>query len=650
MAVPCESVAAQPRLDNSLVLAVPDGCQRDIGDTLTVAVWMRNLTQQVTGFQAFLEYDNELLGYRGDLSSYTSDPFDDHVQSIFFAELDHPGQLDLEGHTWSGGTSDDSLLATLVFDITAECETTSVPFRDASPFTSGLSNQGNPIPTELVDTPLFILDDTPPTATQGSIDPYYATDTEAEAAAIAATTDPTDNCSAREDILITADTSGDCSATITVTLTDECGNETEYYYNTRIDNEAPTATQGSIASCYASAGLAEAAAVAATTDLDDNCTDPGDLNVTVNTVGDCSATVTVTIEDECENAVDVIYDTRIDDENPSITAPGAISMNADAGGCDVTLTPSEIGYPVASDNCSVVEDIEITFVRSDGKVNLSDAYEAVDSPITITWQGEDECGNIKQDIQTITVSALNEMVVSIAHQPTITPGPLDRCITFELWDCALGYIPAEEVLTFSSGIASTTVLVACGDYECVTARDMLHTLRRTLDTAPYFEISGRQYVADFYSAGADLLGGNFNDDSWIEILDYAVFVWQWGTDYGTGDTDCTTAYPHADIDGDGWVDNVEFTFLLGNFLAGNEDNCCGEPLAHVPNEGPLTEVSVRELYRRGLGHLAIADSNGDGWVDEEDMIAFAQGVRPAGGSDEVSERRLKGASSARGPR
>ena len=43
---------------------------------------------------------------------------------------------------------------------------------------------------------------------------------------------------------------------------------------------------------------------------------------------------------------------------------------------------------------------------------------------------------------------------------------------------------------------------------------------------------------------------------------------------------------------------------------------------------PLTEISVDELRQMGLGDLAVADLNGDGLVNAEDMDAFMQGARP----------------------
>ena len=74
------------------------------------------------------------------------------------------------------------------------------------------------------------------------------------------------------------------------------------------------------------------------------------------------------------------------------------------------------------------------------------------------------------------------------------------------------------------------------------------------------------YEADFATALKPLIGGNFNDDEWIDILDFGVFSWQHFANYGTGDTPCVTAAPHADVSGDGIVDTDDFSFIQINFL------------------------------------------------------------------------------------
>jgi hypothetical protein len=151
-----------------------------------------------------------------------------------------------------------------------------------------------------------IIDDTAPSVTGGSIDGCYATEGDALAAAIAATT-VSDNCTDTLDLEVNAVRTGSlCAATITVTVTDCAGNSNSVIYNTRIDGNGPTMTVSNIATCYATVAAAQAAAIAGTT-IVDNCDAYGNLTITATTVGTCPATVTVTATDSCGNSNSVAY-------------------------------------------------------------------------------------------------------------------------------------------------------------------------------------------------------------------------------------------------------------------------------------------------------------------------------------------------------
>ncbi|MBN2446621.1 MAG: hypothetical protein JXO22_07845, partial [Phycisphaerae bacterium] len=309
-----------------------------------------------------------------------------------------------------------------------------------------------------------------------------------------------------------------------------------------------------------------------------------------------------------------------------------------AGGSVVASNICIGQYAQATDNCD--PSPTITWVRSDGKTSLTDPYDAIDSPITITWTATDDCGNYSQCVQTITVNAYSDMVVTVELSPTLddpnpgTPGDtVDRCITFEFWNCSplVGPVEVEAVIAFSvdQGLphigAALLTDVPCGLYECITARDTLHTLRSTAALS----IIGDQYVADF-TGSAMLVGGNLNDDQWIDILDFGVFSMEWAQNYGTGDTTCATPYPHADVSGDGIVNSGDFTFININFLMSHQPNCCGQPnlLRGAGSDQPRVSISVAELVELGQADLAAGDLNGDGWLDSEDLAAFLLGARP----------------------
>ncbi len=148
-------------LSGDLVLQADGPCLSDT--QIEVELAMLDLTGPVTGFQAFLAFDDAILAFRGDLSSYTGSPFPLHIQPIGGAEV-APGELRLDGSVALGGPGvvQDAVLATLVFDVISPCAATEVAFDLTQLFDSELSFEGAPVPTDLIDTGSLILDSTPP--------------------------------------------------------------------------------------------------------------------------------------------------------------------------------------------------------------------------------------------------------------------------------------------------------------------------------------------------------------------------------------------------------------------------------------------------------------------------------------------------------
>jgi hypothetical protein len=149
-------------------------------------------------------------------------------------------------------------------------------------------------------------------------------------------------------------------------------------------------------------------------------------------------------------------------------------------------------------------------------------------------------------------------------------------------------------------------------------RDKRHTLARVVD--PLLAVGG-VYIANLTGPRA-LSGGNLNDDGAIDLLDFAEMVVAAGSNYGTGDTTCATAAPHADISGDGVAFAADFSFIAANLNQTSDPPCCGAPLH---DGGPVHSITVEELKARGMSHLTAADVNGDGVLDRRDFEAFANG-------------------------
>jgi hypothetical protein len=289
-------------------------------------------------------------------------------------------------------------------------------------------------------------------------------------------------------------------------------------------------------------------------------------------------------------------------------------VKADAGFCDAVVTFGA----TATDDCDGAPTV--VCVPASGS-----AFPI--GTTTVLCTAFDACGNMTTDSFDVTVLPVNEMVADV-ELAAVDPGDYTRCITFDLVD--VGGCPAsvsqEKTLWFSNGTTRSVVDIPCGLYNCASARDRLHTLRRTDDDGD-FGIVGTRYVTDFTSSGTtddSLIGGNFNDDRFIEILDFGIFAGQFGANYGSPSTDCATPWPHADASGDGLVTPADFTFIAVNFLAARETDCCGM----ASNEGPRDSIPVADLEELGYPDVAVADFTHDGWISTADVVAFMNGARP----------------------
>src|SRR3546814_8715497 len=78
-------------------------------------------------------------------------------------------------------------------------------------------------------------------------------------------------------------------------------------------------------------------------------------------------------------------------------------------------------------------------------------------------------------------------------------------------------------------------------------------------------------ISDWSSdvCSSDLTGNNN-----IDIFDFGAFAGEFNENYGTANTNCSTAAPHADISGNGVVFVEDYTFIVNNFLDVSEANCC----------------------------------------------------------------------------
>jgi len=247
------------------------------------------------------------------------------------------------------------------------------------------------------------------------------------------------------------------------------------------------------------------------------------------------------------------------------------------------------------------------------------------------------CGDHIDCTWTVTVNAQTTLDVEIQLSPIIA-GDLTRCIKFELFsDCVQPPLVFDKDIFFGGlfdhiGHFTDVIKIPGKDqWKCITARDQLHTLR----SCAWLECVDGIYYAVFkgdpFFSGNWLIGGNLDgfkkDNPYashdvIDILDFGMFVSQYLA-VGDPNTYCqVTQGPHADINGDGIVDALDFTFVMMNFLVSSKDCCCGPAAGTTVGR---TEISVRELRALGLGDLAVGDLNNDGLLNLDDVNAFQAG-------------------------
>lgn len=622
------------------------------GTTVTVNVNMSGATGIITGGQFFLAYDTSKLQFIS--ANPGSAPFSREIfESLGIGTLDYAVGV-VEGNP---GTSANTTMAVIRFQaLSTVCATANlVTFRTNDPPSRLTDDLGDPVNTTTANMGAITIDGTRPNLfcpANLTIECTASTDPSNTGQATA-----TDNCDASPDITYVDDITttaciGNKSIARTWRATDDTGNTRDCVQTILVrDRTNPVITCPTDITTNAEAGSCETILDPGVATATDNC-DPAlsivgtreDVLPLVGAyeVGDTTITWVAT---DCAGNTRTCVQTIIviDEEAPSITCPANIAVNADAGGTNayVNVPPP----PSIEDNCGILS------VTNDynGTPNASDTYSG--GSTLVKWTVADVFGNTSTCGHTITVAPFNELSVSVQLSPTVSAN-LNRCVTFELFDCAGSTATVEAVIPFTFGLSlEQVVLVPAGTWTCMTARDRLHTLRRTANN---FRIVGTRYVASFtgnVATGGDwLVGGNLNDDPYIDILDFGLLSMRWGTTYDSnadstpdGHTSCATPSPHSDITGNGIVNLGDFTFIQINFLKQSEANCCG--LRSDEWGGPLASIRVDELPAEWAG-MAAADVNRDGVIDQFDLAEVVMNGFPPPAGEPALEFERPGAGEA----
>ena len=337
-----------------------------------------------------------------------------------------------------------------------------------------------------------------------------------------------------------------------------------------------------------------------------------------------------------------------------LTIPDDVDSNADC-----MVRSADISWEMASvtAECDDVPVIECIGASAFGLIPQADVDDLVDEGGTFPQglyfflcEATNICGDTVTDVWTVNVSDQQTLDVEVHLSPSMNPGAFTRGIEFQFYeDCDGDPEVVCEVMNFGgpyqfAAHASAEIKIPKGNYICLAAWDPLHTLRAEADLICREDgVWEALFKGDPLLGGNWLTGGNLNGckddaDYWminqINIHDFASFMWaiDLGQDFADGNTDCSEDCPHGDINADGAVDALDYSFLVENFLMASKEVCCPAPVsAGAPTA--ITEVSVKELRLSGNGELSVADLNGDGLVNVDDMVAYEQGVVPASQSE-----------------
>ena len=324
---------------------------------------------------------------------------------------------------------------------------------------------------------------------------------------------------------------------------------------------------------------------------------------------------------------------RIDDVAPVVVVDGAgapadIELPMDAG--------SDFGAFVAepeiavTDNCEPEPSVVLAVVFPDGSAAANWPADGM-FPVGVTMlrlAADDGAGNETIVEWTITVLPHYLLDLRLGFNSCIE-SPTTRAI--RITGLPVPALASPIVVTFPAWTGSTSnpasvdglVIPRDAAIGCVAAKDTAATIAPT--AYPSHSLTARfgdlVVVGTRYQASVVLFQGDSDDNDRIDIIDYGIFA----QDRGAGKPD----YARSNFNGDSEVDNGDFGALSVNFFRTGE-TCSAGALAGEP----LSRISLKELRRRGLGHLAGADLNGDGWLDLTDVQLFIEGgggpaVRPS---------------------
>ena len=308
---------------------------------------------------------------------------------------------------------------------------------------------------------------------------------------------------------------------------------------------------------------------------------------------------------------------NLDTTDPVITGvPADVAAATDAGSTFGAFVPAPT--VTATDNCT--PDLVPGLV-----ISYPDGSSATEWPVdgmfpigrsALVWTVSDETGNTTTYARSIEIAnyQLLDIEVSLDTAQVFASTRTLRVTTGSTAQLKTIQMPASSGSTASTAVLEGIEVPVAAGYDCISVKDTVHSL----SAVDLGAIVGTRYASAF-----TLVQGDSNDDNKVDVYDFS----QWASDRGFGVPTNARSNFNADLA----VNNADFSSIGIHFF--ERGSVCtafgaGEPVARV---------SIKELRRKGLGHLAVADVNGDGWVDLRDMQAYMQGAPVNGRPDAPAE-------------
>ena len=289
---------------------------------------------------------------------------------------------------------------------------------------------------------------------------------------------------------------------------------------------------------------------------------------------------------------------RIDGSGPEITGlPATQSISCDAGSIDGAV----IAEPIlsATDGCDGNRSVTLVIDLPDGTMLSSWPVGGI-FPVgvtEITATGTDTLGN--GTVVTREITVLDQQLLDLGIS---LGGSFIGASTRPIRITVGNDIQVIDVSCIGpNGTVDAVAIPASVDPPCIIVKDVAHSLAE----AGTATLDGTRWSID-----AALRQGDSNDDGRVDILDFAAFVAVRGT--------VVDASAASNFNADTSVTNADLAFISLHFFQVSET--CGS----LWSDPPLERVKVKDLRRAGLGHLAIGDLNGDGWVDQQDVVHYMQ--------------------------